>query len=211
MLIKYQIALRVETRPSHWLEICVWGFYLHWFFRQSTIDCPLWCGRQERVLFPNSFKNGAGVGGWRSVGFVHLVVIYLPLEATVEAAVCEEDFSEWPSSLGEAIWGRIWIKWEEDLECRLKLSTKALIWWKIFVTDDWTLPIGSAKNTRKRMSIQCRVGQKPSGGENEYPRWEKAKRVLVCVEIFGDDQKKTLSRWRKDCIYTCQGGCYEWR
>jgi len=59
------------------------------------------------------------------------------------------------------------------------------LWWGFFFTDDLTLSIESAKDTEKR---KCLSGQgapvwcrpKTLGHENQYPHWEKARRLLVC-------------------------------
>jgi len=44
-----------------------------------------------------------GFWGWKPAGFVPLVAIFLPLEAIVEAEVCEEAFFRRAITVGEAI------------------------------------------------------------------------------------------------------------
>jgi len=55
------------------------------------------------MLFPNSFKNGVGVQGMEVGRICPPGVIFLPLEAAVEAAVYEEAFLGGAIAVGEAI------------------------------------------------------------------------------------------------------------
>ena len=73
-------------------------------------------------------------------------------------------------------------EWEETLSVNLRYLNESTNAVGIFVTDDWTLPIDSTKNTEERtpfrLGAQVWCRPKALGRENKYPCLKRAKNTF---------------------------------
>ena len=77
-----------------------------------------------------------------------------------------------------------------------------VVWWGFYATNDWTLPIDPAKNTKKGTTfmlgalVWCRP--KTLGRENKYPYLKRTENT--CVVFLVVIRSEPSSRW--SCINT---------